>query len=334
MKSEKGKITKTERTKKAKLIMKLGILATAVIAFEISAQAKGIGSTSGDFLKLETSARAVSLGSAYGALAIGSEALFVNPAGLAGSNSKLSLNLAHSELYEGLLQHEVMGVSIKLGDKSAFGIGATVLRQEPLAAFDSRGNPLGTIDLSDEMLMLGWAHELLPSFTGGLNFKLIQSNIASYKAKAYAMDVGLKTRISEKFNFGLSLQNFWATDLKYRETAEKLPSVAKISSALGLGLPLILSFEASRYLQEEVTRAGVGVEYSVVPMSAVAMSLRLGFLPQLQSARKNSDSMNGLRAGFGLTLNKTTTLDYAFVPQAALGATHRVTLNLALGSNR
>lgn len=204
------------------LLFLLPILALMLCFNTMPANAQKVGTTSLQFLKVEPTARATSLGTSYAALANGTDAIFWNPAGLTGVGGhalvldrvEWLMDTAHNALayggnfgklgYFGLHVHMTDIGSISetrvdaLGFKEDAG-GNTVYNGFTGASFEPRSWVVG----------LTYARQFTDRFSAGLTAKYAQEDLYRAKAGIPLFDFGIKYFTGFRtLRLGASVMNF------------------------------------------------------------------------------------------------------------------------------
>ena len=168
----------------------LGILlamsgATAAFATDFSKYA--LGTTGAQFLELPVGARAIAMGTAQGAVAQDSTALYYNPAGLAGAKGG-DINLMHAVYFQDI-SYQYGAVAQRMGDGGTIAAGLQYLSPGSIGEIDNTGTLSGTsFQPHDMAATLGYGQSL-GFIDYGLGVKYISSKIYD-SAWTYAGDFG------------------------------------------------------------------------------------------------------------------------------------------------
>ncbi|MFH1282612.1 MAG: PorV/PorQ family protein [bacterium] len=320
--------------------------------------AAGPGTSAANFLKLGIGARAIGMGESFTAVADDVNALYWNPAGLGFLKSK-EITASHNVWFQDI-KYDFIGFAIPVSGKSSggdifvdgkrvpavqgipgvIGISATYLYMEGIERRSGNtADPDGYFGASDMSLSLSYAQQVLKfsndsMVTSGINLKVISQQIDDKKARAYAVDLGVISRLNQ-WSFGFVVQNI-GSQIKFIEKSYPLPLTYKFGAAYYLlNRSLSISLDLNKPIDNKIN-FNLGSEYWVGGMFA----LRAGYLRKDSMSRealvgKGLGSMNdgglasltGMMAGAGFRIFNYG-VDYAFVPYGDLGATHRFTMNM------
>ncbi|MBI4803068.1 MAG: hypothetical protein HY796_11145 [Elusimicrobia bacterium] len=159
-----------------------------------------------EFLKIDTDAKAVAMGSAYTAMANGIDAIHYNPSGMAGLN-RAEAGFSHTNW---LLDsnHNFIGIAMPvsqgIGDRvegrvkntgMVMGLGFTRLTNGAMEGRASDRGRTSGFDAYDQSIALGAAKNFGHYALGG-SVKYIQSAIAGSRASAFAVDIGAGRKLT------------------------------------------------------------------------------------------------------------------------------------------
>lgn len=325
-------------------------LAVAIAAGPAAAQTK-TGTTFGDFLLIEPSARVAGMGNAGSTLDEGLEGVYYNPASI-GRLKTWSVLFSHVT-WMADISHDYLGVGAPLGrwgnlygTFTSLGSGDMEVRtvEQPLGTGDQ-------FNVSDVALSLGYGLEVTDRFTTGGQINWIQERIWHSTASTVTFSVGTLYRTSaDGLRIGASLSNFGTSsrfdgrDLRilYDQdparfgdnnalpgTAFTDPFSVPVMFRAGLGQTFTFSRDATLDLavdafhpSNNTESISAGGEFEVMRTLAVRMGYQNLFL---------QDSEVGLTLGAGVrgTQNRLHyRFDYAWADQGRLGESHRFTLGL------
>jgi len=280
----------------------------------------GIGTTTGNFLNMNFSPRAMGMGEAFCALADDVSAMHWNPAGLAFVFNP-ELETMHT-FWLGNISHEFLGYihPISLG---TIGVSASYLHMGKMDKI-SRDAPQGKFNVYDIYGGLAYGLPVSKSFCFGFNLMGLESRIDRNKASAFSSDVGIMLSTPNRsFSFGLVGQN-----LGTKMRGEKLPINIKAGLACKIKfsqerVDLSIALDANKPIEGNFNFS-LGIEHVLLETFAV----RAGYKYDLQ--KTGLSNLAGLRVGAGLRWRGLLT-NYAWAPYASLGTTHMVSLGYRFG---
>lgn len=288
----------------------------------VDSLASGVGTTAAQFLKIGMGARAVGMGKAFSAVADDSNAVFWNPAGLAGFDGN-ELNMGFVKYFQDVNAGN-LAYSTSLGERR-FGIGAIYLSVpgiEKRGLDDNAGlvPKLGTFNASDLAVSLAYAvkdsfSSLIDNLDTGFALKFIKSSIDTESAVALALDAGALYHATDKINVALVVQNI-GSSMKFKEEGDPLPLNLKVAMAYRPNKKLTIVAGLSEYFIDEKFYASAGGEYWLRNAFAFRGGYSFGY------DTSNLGGAAGLSAGFGMKVAGIG-IDYAFLPFGDLGNTHR-----------
>jgi len=328
----------------------LAIAALAACARTGAAQTK-TGTSIGDFLLIEPSARIAGMGNAGVSMDDGLDAVYYNPAALAWVD-RVALDFSHSAWIAGIA-HDYAAMAVPLGKWGSGMASVTSLRSDDMdvrtVAF-----PLGTgerFSASDVALGLDYARQITDRFAVGGQVSWLQESIWHSALSTTVFGVGTIYRVSDRgLRLGSSLSNvgthahFDGEDLRITWDAD--PSRAGDNGSLpaeqftgdfpvpvlfrvGLGLPVVLSRDATLGLaldafhpRDNTESVSGGAELRYRRLLAVRMGWQNAF---------QKDNELGFTGGAGITgrlVDYGYRVDYAWADHGRLGSTQRVTLGL------
>lgn len=284
------------------------------------------GSTGAAFLKLGVGARPIGMGSAFVAVADDANAIYWNPAGLAGLE-KREISAMHTEWITDIRYdflgyvHPTSKLGTFAGSFSYLSMGEMERRGE------NREKLSGGFTAYDLAVALSYSRELSQSMNLGVNIRFIQQKIEDEDAYGIAFDLGGIYKMPVKgLSVGFTLQNL-GPKMKFIDESYSLPLTLTMGVGYRFVPGLILALDVKHQLIEKRTTLSLGTEYW--PFSLLA--LRAGYVGRLLSAVVNRGDEKigdflGLGAGLGMRLFGYQ-MDYSFVPFGDLGETHRISFS-------
>jgi Type IX secretion system protein PorV len=251
--------------------------------------------------------RSAGLHSMNTASVTGSDAMFLNVAGLARIN-KMQVQLAHTRYLVGAdININALGFANRVGKNGAFGLS--------LVAFDlgeflvtTENTPEGTgATFSPSFINFGlsYSHRFENKVSVGVTAKFINESVSSVAARAFALDAGVQYVTGEKdnFKFGISLRNVGS---KMRFTGEGL---ARSRPNPGPNPDYPITYYSRSSVYELPSQLNIGASYDFLFGSAT----RLTVLGNFTSNAFSRDQMGG---GIEFALGKTFALRAAYKTEA------------------
>ncbi|MBI3292684.1 MAG: PorV/PorQ family protein, partial [Elusimicrobia bacterium] len=271
-----------------------------------------------NFLRIGVGARAVAMGEAHTAVANDAYAPAWNPAGLAQVVQKEAAFM-HAQLVEGL-QYEYGALALPLR-RGTLGLSGGYFSTGDIDGFDKTGVSLGTLTRSfDATGSLSYGLRVGEDVAVGVTGRYLYKRLVNRTASTVAGDLGLQYHTPlEGLALGVVVQHLGGK-LKFIQDSDPLPRTLKLGAAYQYRWALVaLDWQHPRDQDAFVT---AGVELRPIKW----LALRGGW--------KAKDEVGpGFRAGAGVTLKQTITLDYAFLPFGAFGDTHRLSLTVRWGTS-
>ncbi|MEA3267307.1 MAG: PorV/PorQ family protein [Candidatus Fermentibacteria bacterium] len=299
---------------------------TCTLALFLILSASAGGTTGFTFLQVPAGARAVAMGGAFTAVPGDPISLYWNPAASAMiSDSKLTTTYTSymMDMQAGFVgwvnprERDVIGVSLN------YFYGGNFERT-------TMEDPMGTGEqfTSNSMALAGtWAKGLTETISLGVTGRFIYSQIDSYNANGFSVDLGgmYCSSALPGFTGALVLRNAGIQTKAFYSENDPMPTevAAGVSQSL-MGGDLLIAADATMPFEGDFDIAA-GLEYKPIEM----LALRTGWS---LSAKDTADNAGGGfvdAMGFGMgTRYNQFSLDYAWKPFADLGNTHRISLNV------
>ncbi|MEW6096279.1 MAG: PorV/PorQ family protein [bacterium] len=295
----------------------------------------GVFGAGAAFLKMDVGAKAAAMGGAYTALVDDVTSIYWNPAGLARLN-RTELNFMHNEWFSGI-NYEFLAAAYPI-ENLTFATSLTYLYMdeinEVLRDTEGKGNgrywETGKVfSAEDVALSIAFAQALEENLFMGANFKYIHESIEEESASGFAMDLGVLFKPSNRLGFGFVICNL-GPNMKFINDEFSLPLTYRAGVGYEIGRNFSFSLDIKKTKDEKLDFCA-GME------SWFGNWLALRF----SGATKTDDKLGkfrglptGMRAGCGLNLSNSLTLDYAYVPYGDLGDTHRISISMKFGPPR
>jgi len=297
------------------------ILIFLTISFPMSTCfAKGVGTNGANFLKIGVGARPLGMGGAFVAVANDANAIWWNPAGVAGMKRR-EITLMHSELGEDI-RYQFLAYSQRV-KRLRGGLGGSIsyLSVSDIQGYSPGGTKTKKLGAYDLAVSLCYGSSIFPSLSGGINFKFIGEKLADEKASTFAFDIGgLWSPPVSGLKLGFNLQNL-GMGLKFIEERSSLPLNCKLGCAYEVeffGAQSILALDFNIPVDYGFFVNG-GFECKIYNLIA----LRCGY-------KSRDDMSSGLRLGIGIG-EKNLLIDYSWLPRGDFEDSHRMSATLRFG---
>jgi tetratricopeptide (TPR) repeat protein len=291
-----------------------------------TANAKGPGSSSANFLKMGVGGRGVSMGEAQTATSPDAMTVYWNPAGLAELTQNEVAFMRNN--YFQSIHHDVLYYVQPTRTMGSLAAGLSRLSVDGINGYDESGVKTGDLAASDTLASLAWGKswEEMGWFGGlktGASVKFLQKKLGQDSATAPMLDLGFlyeaREGLFQRLRSGFVVQNL-GSGIQFESEKSDLPRIMK----LGLAYPIFSHMTVASDMvlpSDNDMSLNFGFEYRLWNLAA----FRLG-----HNGRNDLDSGLTYGAGFG---NERLHLDYAFVPFGKLGDSHRVSLGFRFGKN-
>ncbi|MBN1302091.1 MAG: PorV/PorQ family protein [Melioribacteraceae bacterium] len=297
-----------------------------------------VGTTSFQFLKVITTARAASMAGAYSSIAGGSDAVFWNPAGLT-SVENIDLTVGYADWFLDIMHYSfsaaytmkgvgtfaLQGMMTNVGEIEETTVGN-------LGFVNGIYNPgLTGNTFSPKAMVIGisYARDINDRFTFGLTAKYAHEDLVYKSTGALIFDGGLKYKTGFKSVVIAATLRHFGPEIKYIDRSFPLPQTLNIGISTYLfssddpllahtnDHSLLVSYDMIQPRDYE-QQHNVGLEYGFSDL----IYLRGGYV-------LNSDQ-EGLSAGAGFRF-RGYSLDYSFNDYGEyLDSVHRVSLSFSI----
>lgn len=286
-----------------------------------------------EFLRLDPSARAGSLGGSFVSNNDDADVIFYNPAGL----SLLSDNPISFSFVKHLLDINLasLSYSTEFDDIGRFGAALKYINYGSFDEADEFGNRTGEFSANELALIIGYSNSLDDNFYYGANAKVIYSGIADRSSSALALDIGLHYTVPDQnINFGFSVLNLGSQISSYYDTKEDLPLDIVMGGAVRLkNLPARISVDFHKLNEdredfiERFKAFAVGVEFTLSPV----FKLRFGYNNERRTELKigTTAGIAGFNGGLGARISDYQ-FDYGYSSLGLIGGWHRISVSTSL----
>jgi len=304
-------------------------------------QVTKVGTTVGNFLLIETGARAVGMGGAYVSIAEGPSAMYWNPSGIARID-RFSAAFDHTKWLVDI-SYNFIGAVLPLGNAGSLGINAVFLSMDDMQITSETypdGVENGYFSAGSYAFGASYGFNITNRFSLGFTAKFIGEYISQSSATAVAFDVGtMYTTELDNLTLGMSITNYGTkmqmsgNDLliqhdRYDQEGNN-PNINANLATEEFDLPLLFRFGVSWDALKGAGQSNLiialdaqvpnnnykslngGLEYTYNQM----FSLRAGYNTWYSDYSKNENDLSGLSLGLGIKYDIDFTsmnFDYAY----------------------
>jgi len=311
-------------------------IGTLLAATSARAAESNAGVSGANFMKIgQGSARAMSMGGAYVALAEGSDAMIWNPAGLAVTQQR-ELGFSYLRYVQDVDSPLYLGYAHPMG-RTTWGANLSYISVSGFDIRDANGVPQSSTEIGVRGGMMSialarsfWYEKLFL----GSSLRVVHEDIAGSIKNTVVGDFGVILKPNPTLSLGFALQNFGAG-------AANVSRITRVGAGLRLGDFVTLGLELNK-ATDYGTRLGLGAEFQLPEeyLDVGQLSFRLGYRSGDNFGQSNDETLKSLRLerssnlsfGFGMYTSQAfgygISLDYAFVPYGALGTVDQITVKM------
>lgn len=318
--------TEGREMKRFNLGILLGLLFALLLASSAAAESGGVIS---DPMAIGVGARSLGMGRAYVGMAEDSDAIFMNPAGIARiTNPKLS------SMYTSLMNdvdYTLVGGAYPYGEKSAIGAGIVNSSMGNVTLTNTSGEATGIGNWHNSVVFLSYGtylSALHPAFYnldrdvlvgGSLKYFSVggegSSSINSAAGNGYSLDLGLLYPATDYMMLGANYQNAVAGKItKNSGVAEEIPKNLKLGAKLNL-----VGKEGQSYNPHNSRKLYANIDYDLGGFYGRPNVSHYGleFWPSNNLALRAGTDDNELTAGLGVRFSGVE-FNYAYHPYAGI----------------
>lgn len=314
------------------------LLAAAALCFPapLSAAGESAGTYGAVFLKIPTgSPRAQALGNSGAALVEGSEAININPAGIATSQLR-EFSFSYLSWLSGY-GGQYMAYIHPIG-QSVLGFNVAYYGMEGFDVRDSAGIPQHSADVKvrNAYATLALAKSFfLERFSLGASVKSVLEDNYSRTYRNQVFDLGASLRLGRRLSLGWSGQN-------YSGSEKEVVQIQRLGAVLAPNPFFTFVLESKRYSDSGGSSLGGGVEFSLPEevLQVGKVSFRAGYTDTSDFGKSYDESLDrfglaeasGWSFGIGVytaqSLGYGVGIDYALVPYGALGKANQISVKM------
>ena len=308
------------------------VLSSLFIVFILTASFT-FGQNTYDFLNVDMSARAASLGGSFSTNNDDVDVLFYNPAGM----SFLEKNPVSFSFVKHLMDINLFSLaySTEFENVGRFGTAIKYINYGSFDEADEFGNRTGEFNAGELAFILGYTNEFSENFYYGTNAKVIYSSIADESSSAIALDLGINYEVpDQKLNLAAAVLNLGTQLSSYIDTKEDLPLDVTIGISKRLeNLPVRLSLDFHQLnkdrdeLYQHLKGFSLGAEFYL----SEVFTLRFGYDNEKRSDLKvgSSSGIAGFNGGLGVKISEYV-FNYGYSSLGTIGAMHRIGLSTSI----
>jgi hypothetical protein len=294
------------------------------------------GTSGANFLKIgQGSARAMSMGGAYVALAEGSDAMTWNPAGLAVTQQR-EFSFSYLRYVQDVDSPLYLGYAHPMG-RTTWGANLSYLTISGFDVRDANGvpQPDSEVAVRDGLASIGlarsfWYEKL---FLGG-SLRVVHEDIAGSIKDTVVGDFGAILKPNPTLSLGFAVQNFGSG-------SGNVARITRGGAGVRLGDFVTVGLELSK-ASDSGARIALGGEFQLPEeyLDVGQLAFRIGYRNGDSFGQSYDETLKSLRLdrasnlsfGFGLYTSQAfgygVSLDYAFVPYGALGTVDQISVKL------
>ncbi len=326
------------------------IVVTLLITATASAQSK-TGTTVGQFLLIEPSARLAAMGNAGVSTSREVTAAFYNPAAL-GSLEKSDAQFTYGQWLANI-SYNYAAVAVRIGETNTLHLAVTSLNSGEMDVRTVE-QPLGTgerFTVQDLALGLGYGRRVTDRFSAGLQVNYIRETVWHSSLTAFGLNFGVLYQLPFGATLGASISNFGSRGrydgrdlrIRYDQDPDRFGDNSSLPAALhteefalpilfrvGLGVPVAVGARNEVRLSvdafqpsDNTSSVSFGGEWILMDTFA----LRGGYQNLFQE-----DSETGLTLGMGLSYDVSryvVRIDYAWSDYGRVGDVQRFTFGFS-----
>lgn len=306
--------------------------------------ALGGGTTNADFLKIGVGARPSAMGGAFTAVADDSNASYWNPAGMA-SVPQWNLTFMHLVWFLNT-GYDYLSVVMPVDNMTNVGVSANYFWVPPFDSTADVGNPFApafgmtalsydlavTISIARIMGNLYTSDFTIGNIAIGANLTYISRKVIDTQLPAiFTLDIGMIANITDSIRFGLVISDI-GNGINEDPADASVFDPAPFAVRAGLSGNFVFSKDASVLVGMDVTKPidlsnpdytkwffNLGCELNIFKVAFIRAGYELG------------DPDKSFTVGGGFGVPGVVNADYAFIPHAELGNSHRISLTFAFG---
>lgn len=212
--------------------------------------------------------------------------------------------------------------AMAFGDRHTGAVYAHYLGYGSMTETDAAGNVMGSFSPKDMLFGVGYSYLLSDRWSGGANFKMVNSSIAQYSSFAIGVDLGLNYLDPEKaVSVSVAMRNVGAQVKRFDNATERMPFNLQAGFSKGLAhLPVefnVTLVDLTRWKKNDFYCPDEkGMKFTTMALNHVVFGLNVkptdylyvsagyNFRRAYELKAAGSSYMAGLSAGAGFNLRK------------------------------
>jgi hypothetical protein len=297
----------------------------AVICLIVSAPfcAYSAGGVGADFLRLEPPARTAGMSNVFAGISDDVNSIIYNPAGLSSLRNTVISFTHFASFADNNTEFLASAFPLGNGKYGCIGAGVTVDYTFDFPYYDDYGDQHGNVDNYDMVATASYAYPIYTWLAAGVNLKYFYSKLYLYSKSGFAADIGLLCSLGKNPDTyaGLVVQNI-GTESAFISVVDPLPANLKagmgIKMKIGDAAKLTLGLDVNRLIsKDEMPTLDLGADLNI--FECLCVRAGYGF----------RHDMANVSMGIGILLDRVT-FSYSYQPFDVLGATHRISLDVAI----
>jgi predicted porin len=284
---------------------------------DLNADNSDVGTTAMNFLKINKSVKAESIGNALTA-GIEINALDINPASIAKAD-QIEINLNTLSYIEDINMHNLNAILPTNFGNFGLNISYIDLGTQIRTSLEDREGANGSTFSNSGYQVMGVYAINLDKLNLGVGLKYLSQNLDNTIAQSMGLDLGTNYQLTDNLIIGVALNNLTLKKVRFVSTEQILPQTIRFGLLYTTSMfdrPLILSSDVVMPNDGE-TYFGIGAEYQVNNV----LHLRTGY--------NSYTSLSNLAFGLGLALDNLT-MDFNYKPYIDFGPAYRLGFGLKL----
>jgi hypothetical protein len=281
---------------------------------------KNAGTSGAQFLKIGAGARPAAMGEAFVGIADDVNAVYYNPAGLAGLTATEFTAMRTQWFQDANYDFGAIALPTDIG---VFGISAATLKIEDFEKRAADEGFDGNFDTLDAAYGLSYGRALTDRLSAGITMRYVTQKIDTASAQAWSTDLGILHRFENRpVSIGFAIRHL-GQEVKFNEEGDPQPLTLDLGSGMKFFNERLLLGVNLKKPRDNGLQYGLGSEWNQPLTRDFRVAARAGY----NSTGTDADGTTGISFGGGVGY-RLFTLDFAWVPFGDLGNTMRYAVHL------